>query len=98
MLIKLRRDIHRACVSPRGERWGQRLFGRALASPWLYRLGGALQRRLLRRLMEPDGFVEHAPGPLAAWTRERDLRAPAAEPFRDWWARTRGGGGEREGQ
>ncbi|MFJ6841534.1 lactate utilization protein B [Streptomyces griseoluteus] len=31
------------------------------------------------------------PGPGAAWTRTRDLPEVPAEPFRDWWARTRGG-------
>ncbi|MFJ4006114.1 LutB/LldF family L-lactate oxidation iron-sulfur protein [Streptomyces sp. NPDC090023] len=31
------------------------------------------------------------PGPGAAWTRTRDLPEVPAEPFRDWWVRTRGG-------
>ncbi|MFF7381559.1 LUD domain-containing protein [Streptomyces griseoluteus] len=31
------------------------------------------------------------PGPGAAWTRTRDLPEVPAEPFRDWWERTRGG-------
>ncbi|MFI8348029.1 lactate utilization protein B [Streptomyces sp. NPDC085596] len=31
------------------------------------------------------------PGPGAAWTATRDLPELPAEPFRDWWVRTRGG-------
>ncbi len=31
------------------------------------------------------------PGPGRAWTDTRDLPEPPPQPFRDWWARERGG-------
>jgi L-lactate dehydrogenase complex protein LldF len=45
------------------------------------------------RIVGRGGVVRRAPGPglLRAWLRGRDLPAPAREPFRRWWRRTRGG-------
>jgi L-lactate dehydrogenase complex protein LldF len=47
------------------------------------RLGRLAQRPLVRR-----GAIRRLPGPLAGWTRTRDLRPLAHESFRDWWERT----------
>src|SRR5688572_13982568 len=42
--------------------------------------------RFLQRRFEQNGYVRAAPGPLAAWTRTRDLPAMPAQSFRQWWA------------
>jgi L-lactate dehydrogenase complex protein LldF len=34
--------------------------------------------------------IRSLPPPLSAWTSSRDLPAPPAETFREWWHRTRG--------
>ena len=31
------------------------------------------------------GRIRHLPPPLSAWTASRDLPAPPAQTFRDWW-------------
>jgi L-lactate dehydrogenase complex protein LldF len=62
------------------------------AAAWTF--GGprrlALAERLVRLAQRPfvrGGVVRRAPGPLAAWTRSRDLKPVARESFRDWWRR-----------
>ena len=42
----------------------------------------------LARLADRPG--RRVPGPLAQWTRTRDLRPMAKETFREWWSRERG--------
>ncbi len=49
-------------------------------------------RALGRRRDKDAGRIRALPGPLAAWTAARDAPRPPAETFRQWWARTRGGG------
>ena len=52
------------------------------------RRGGGPRRRAARAAR--GRTIRWAPGPLAGWTMSRDLPAPAAETFREWWRRTRG--------
>jgi L-lactate dehydrogenase complex protein LldF len=44
------------------------------------------------RLLSRNGRIGALPPPLSAWTSARDLPEPPKETFRQWWARTRGGG------
>ncbi len=46
------------------------------------RLGRLAQRPFVHR-----GSIRKLPGPLAGWTRTRDLRPLAGESFRSWWRR-----------
>ena len=49
------------------------------------------------RVVGRGGRIRRLPGPGMArsWLRGRDLPAPAPEPFRRWWRRTRGGKTDR---
>lgn len=42
------------------------------------------------RAVARDGRIRSLPPPLSAWTTSRDVPAPPAETFRQWWRRTRG--------
>jgi L-lactate dehydrogenase complex protein LldF len=44
------------------------------------------------RFMPGSGRIGPLPWPLSKWTNARDLPAPPAESFRDWWKRERAGG------
>ena len=71
-----------------GERLTMEALARVFASRRRYeaaqKAGRAGQWPLAR-----SGRIEHAPGPLHAWTAFRDLRPMPRQAFRDWW-RTRG--------
>jgi len=74
------------------ERLAMRVLARTFASRRRYeaaqRAGRAGQWPFARR-----GRIERLPGPLAAWTRARDMRAIPKQSFRQWW-RERGPAGE----
>ncbi|MYQ46732.1 iron-sulfur cluster-binding protein [Streptomyces sp. SID4985] len=83
------RDGNRVLLKPAkghaAERAAMRAAGWALARPGVLRTGQRLASRT-------RGFRPRTlPGPGLAWTATRDLPAVPAEPFRDWWLRTRGG-------
>ncbi|MFI1767030.1 LutB/LldF family L-lactate oxidation iron-sulfur protein [Streptomyces sp. NPDC020800] len=65
-------------VAMRAARW-------AFSHPGALRTGQRLASRTRR--LHPRTL----PGPGRAWSATRDLPALPAEPFRDWWQRTKGG-------
>ena len=66
-----------------------RVAAAAMSSPGRFSL---VERALkLGRLIGRSGRIRSVPGPgAAAWFGARDMPAPPAETFRQWWARTRG--------
>jgi L-lactate dehydrogenase complex protein LldF len=46
--------------------------------------------RIGSRPLARAGRIARLPWPLSGWTETRDLPAPPAETFRDWWRRERG--------
>jgi L-lactate dehydrogenase complex protein LldF len=83
MLLALRRQTAPS-RSPSWLRRGMRAFAAVVRRPTLYRLTAALGRLALRR-HAVDGWIRSAPGPAAAWTRSRDLAAPADRTFQQRW-------------
>ncbi|ATL25815.1 LutB/LldF family L-lactate oxidation iron-sulfur protein [Streptomyces formicae] len=75
------------------ERAAMRAAGLAFARPGALRAGQRIASRTRR--FHPRML----PGPGRAWSATRDLPKVPAEPFRDWWQRTRGdrSGGTTEG-
>ncbi|MFM9695392.1 LutB/LldF family L-lactate oxidation iron-sulfur protein [Streptomyces europaeiscabiei] len=73
---------------PTPEALAMKAAGTVLSSP---RRLAAVQRlaALAARLMARDGRIGVLPGPFARWSGTRDTPAPAREPLRAWWRRTR---------
>ena len=78
------RSLAVAAGGDRGERVAMGLLGRVFAGRRRFelaqRLGRVAQRPLVR-----GGAIRRLPGPLAGWTRSRDLEPLAGESFREWW-------------
>jgi L-lactate dehydrogenase complex protein LldF len=89
MLVHLRGRIVRDGGAQRSERLAMQVLARTFGSRRRYELAQKAGRAGQWPLARGADSIEHAPGPLQAWTEFRDLRAVPGEAFRDWW-RTRG--------
>jgi L-lactate dehydrogenase complex protein LldF len=83
MLLALR-DATAKRHAPGWLRYGMRGFGLIASRPRLYRLATGAMRRVLGR-GAVESWITAAPGPGKAWTRTRDLRAPARQTFQQLW-------------
>jgi L-lactate dehydrogenase complex protein LldF len=68
-----------------GERMGMKAVSFLFSDPAWFRRAQMIGR-FLERPFERDGRVTKLPGPLAAWTKTRDLPAMPRQSFREWWA------------
>ncbi len=78
--------------SHRGEQAAMRLMAAALGSRRRYELAQKAARAGAFPLSKGGRIERQLPGPLAGWTAVRDLPAPPAESFRQWWAQREKGG------
>jgi L-lactate dehydrogenase complex protein LldF len=91
MLVGLRElQHHEKGAKGLGERLLYRLACAVLRRPWLYRLSLRLARLGLRPFAR-DGWLRRGPGPVSAWTRDRDFPVPAARSFHERWKEMEGG-------
>jgi L-lactate dehydrogenase complex protein LldF len=89
VLIHLRGRVNREQGGPRSERIAMEVLGRTFAHRRRYEAAQRLARVGARPLSK-DGRIEaRLPGPLKGWMAVRDLPAPPAQTFRDWWRATR---------
>jgi len=83
VLLHLRRRAVEASPDRR-EALAMRFAARAMASRRRFaraeRLAAVASRAFSRK-----GVIRRLPAVLRAWTRTRDLKAPATQTFRDWW-------------
>ena len=86
LLVKLREQLHEQPGNlSRGERWAYALWAMLLRRPSLYRWATWLATRTMGRWKRRSPWLTKLPGKLHGWTQRRDLPAPAAQRFRDWW-------------
>jgi L-lactate dehydrogenase complex protein LldF len=79
VLLHLRAQTEKDVAERIAMRSLARIFGNVRLYEWAQRLGRA-----------GEGMARRAPGPLATWTRTRDLKPMPKETFREWWSRERG--------
>ena len=92
LLVQLRAAAVEAHRIPTAQDVAMRAAATAMSTPGRFRAAERLLG-LGRLLGGTAGRITSLPGPGAAWTNARDMPAPPAETFRQWWSRTRGGGG-----
>lgn len=81
LLVRLREETPRA--TPLAKRFGLRLWHWAMRRRERYEAAARMMRGWMT---SANGWLSSGPGPLGAWTRNRDFRAPAGESFRERWA------------
>lgn len=85
-LVNLRRDMVRRRITGRLERGLYKAYAWLMSGQRRYGIALALQKPL--RWLSREGWVKRAPPPISAWTKVRDLPAPAARSFRALWRRS----------
>jgi L-lactate dehydrogenase complex protein LldF len=91
MLLALRDRVEREAPTSRAMGRAMKMFAWTATRPLLYRSAARVARWSLRRLSR-SGWISRVPGPASAWTRYRDLKAPAATTFQEQWRARRTGG------
>jgi len=89
LLVHLRGRVIREQGGPKGEGIAMEALARTFAHRRRYE---AAQKaaRIGALPLSRDGRIERRlPGPLKGWTAVRDLPAPPAQTFRDWWRENR---------
>ena len=79
VLLHLRAQTEKDVAERIAMRSLARIFGNVRLYEWAQRLGRA-----------GEGAARRVPGPLAKWTKTRDLKPMPKETFREWWSRERG--------
>lgn len=89
MLLELRADEREQGLKSPSEIIGAKAYAGVMGRAGLLE---ALQRMLgaLSGLFSRDGRVGRLPPPFSGWTDRRDFPAPAPQPFRRLWKKTRG--------
>jgi L-lactate dehydrogenase complex protein LldF len=68
---------------------GAQIGAAAMSTPWLYRVGSQMLKRLQAPLVS-EGWIAKLPPPLNRWTMSRPFPAFAAD-FRRWWRSRKAG-------
>jgi L-lactate dehydrogenase complex protein LldF len=84
VLVHLRGLVVEEGETARAERAAMKALGWAFADERRYVRAQRLARAGARPFAH-DGILRHLPG-LTSWNETRDLRAPATQTFREWWA------------